>query len=847
MCFFNGGQSVADFIKNLIGMLQNTNSSILRPNDYGLTPHTERDENGLDANGQPPVFLKPESLLADAFGDEEELNLDLRRLRPLKKEDIQQQQAAAAAQVNTDSTPPHLLKPFKIPPLPTPPSHSALRYTSLSKLKRLRPPADAPPEVLVVSTLIPPCSLPEHLAKCLPEGMRTLSLTSSLQARASSAIANAIAASSSDASAASVPSQATTKKAMKAAEQLQRKIDEYANHVYDMLLARGVGEDPHLKLQMEAARANAKSSVKGERIGTSSAELAADGKQTMWGGYEDQIPIKLHDNNKLEVPLIFVSTKKVPEPLPKRFDVTQDCFVITTQRCVQIEAGAIVEELPLGSDSGNILKLPKETDDGTPGRCPIHLIVKNAIEIELEEAAAAAAENEDGEEEEHESAPASSSATPINRRQRARAKSISRQTQVSFYVPNPDIAGFIEEYLMYFQEKSSLESQLGLIEQARLDRIEHYKTERCLRGWTFLLKSLVGPIIFGPLRQPVYENTIKQLFAKLQQMDLKQVKITSLKLVDFKIPELDAEALQTTQDGDQIPALRLRDWIGHPHHMYTFDIFWSAPTFCIKFQISGKKIVSFKLELEMKGIEVRGSLRLRSSPYEPEKAAVSFVAVPQLSFGVGSHVVIGSVKLPFQRAIEKIIYAQIQAAIESGLRENIVGDKWQSIHFEKSGLSLQLDRWWGINQYPFKYDGTDDEDMMSLALVVTTQAEKSLSETVKEMRSNRDKMQAWLGHSRGVNPTGAAAAAAASASSSNGQHSKRSSIGAKDRDNGDSSHRSMKQSTPPKSRRQPSEDDDEPNSAPSPAPKPKKSPAPPATSARRKSRAQIDEDQEEED
>lgn len=201
-----------------------------------------------------------------------------------------------------------------------------------------------------------------------------------------------------------------------------------------------------------------------------------------------------------------------------------------------------------------------------------------------------------------------------------------------------------------------------------------------------------------------------------------------------------------------------------------FDIFWHAPSFYIKLEISGKKLVSFKLELEMRGIEVRGTLRLKSSPYEPEKGAVSFVSVPQVSFGVGSHVIVGSVKLPFQRAIEKVIYTQIQSAIETGLKENVVGEKWVSIHYEKSGLSLQLDRWWSIAQYPFQYDGQDDEDMMSLALVVTTQAEAGLSETVKEMRRNRDRMQKYLGQRSGAPVTvpaaSAAAAAAASSSSS---------------------------------------------------------------------------------
>lgn len=869
MCDLRGGQSVSDFTRNLIAMLQNTNAIVLRAREYGLTPRVDRDEDGLDEHGAPPVFLKPDSLLADAFRDEDELDLDLRRLKPLKKQEPVDPNSAAASLAGPPPPP-----PFRMPTLPVPPAHTVLHYTALAKLKRLKPPADAPPEVLVVSTLVPPCSLPEHLARSLPQGMQTLSLIASLQARASSAsTAGAVAGKSNGAIAtpASSSSHLTSeeKKAAKAAEQLQRKIDEYSNHVYDLLLARGIGEDPQLTLQLAAARASARAvgaglgNKDGDRIATSTTgdgdddESNAPPPEERWGGWDEHIEVRAQDLNKVEVPLIFVSTKPLPTPVPKKFDVTTDCFVITTQRVVQVSAGRIIEDLALGSDSGNILKLPKTTDDGTPGMCPIHLLVKNAIEIEREEAILEARENGtyvsgmfdeagDGYDDDDPS---------VSRRARARSRGGGgpKQRTVSFYVPNPDIAGFIEEYLMYFQEKTSLESQLGLIEQARLDRINHYATERSLRGWTVLLKSLVGPIIFGPLRQPVYENSIKQVLAKVQQMDLKQVKITSLKLVEFRIPELDADALLNSKDGDQIPSLRLADYAGHPHHTYTFDIFWSAPSFYLKLEISGKKIVTFKLELEMRGVEVRGSLRLRSSPYEPEKAAVSFVSVPQISFGVGSHVIIGSVKLPFQRAIEKIIYQQIQAAIENGLKENVVGDKWQSIYYEKSGLSLQLDRWWSMAQYPFKYDGTDDEDMMSLALVVTTQAEKSLSATVKEMKANRDKMENCLGHQRGGVPAAAGGpggvtaggghTAPPSSAHATPSHSRQSTL----TDSPDRPQRKKSTAKPPPAEVDPMDSDEDDPRPPKQSQRRSVNATPNGTSARRKSKAERQEEPEEEE
>jgi hypothetical protein len=170
------------------------------------------------------------------------------------------------------------------------------------------------------------------------------------------------------------------------------------------------------------------------------------------------------------------------------------------------------------------------------------------------------------------------------------------------------------------------------------------------------------------------------------------VKITSLKLVEFAIPHLEPPSGAHARDGDQIPSLRLASFEPHPDNSYVFDIYWHAPSFLVKLEISGRKIVSFKLELELRGIEVRGSIRLRSSPYAPENSAVSFVSVPSVVMSVGSHVVVVSVKLPFQRSIEKLIYTQMHAAIENALKEHIVGDKWVSIYYEKSGLSLLLDR-----------------------------------------------------------------------------------------------------------------------------------------------------------
>ena len=154
--------------------------------------------------------------------------------------------------------------------------------------------------------------------------------------------------------------------------------------------------------------------------------------------------------------------------------------------------------------------------------------------------------------------------------------------------------------------------------------------------------------------------------------------------------------------------------------------------------------MSFKLELEMRGVEVSGCVLLRSTPYAPEQLAVSFAEVPSLSFGVSSHVVVGSVRLPFQQSIERLLTTQIQQVLTQQLSERACAPRWVSVYFAKSAVSLLLDRWWSIAKFPFKFDGRDDEEMMGLALVVTTQAEQVVGETLREMRKRREEMEGFM-------------------------------------------------------------------------------------------------------
>lgn len=375
MLFPASGQSVRDFIRSVVAMLQTTNATLLRSDDYGLTPHAARDEQGRDASGAPPVFLHPESRLADAFDDSPELHLDLRRL-PGRATQVAQQgreEPAGGApghsrSYSTSGAPPSPSSATAAssaaaaaaaaaarlpPPAPTPPAHAALHASTLSKLRRLRPPADLPPNVLVLTSLTPPCSLPASLARSvqLPADLSTSALQLALSSRqvsvpaSASASAQSIAASSAGSVARASPQPESSppsgkepsRKEKREAERLARKLDEYAAHVYDLLLARGIGDDPQTKLQMATAALVGNKSSRpraggGERIGTSAA--MGSGGDEMWGGWDESPlpPSHREEAERMEVPLLFVATAKLPDPLPKRYDVTQGPTQADTSR-----------------------------------------------------------------------------------------------------------------------------------------------------------------------------------------------------------------------------------------------------------------------------------------------------------------------------------------------------------------------------------------------------------------------------------------------------------------------------------------------------------------------------------
>lgn len=474
-----------------------------------------------------------------------------------------------------------------------------------------------------------------------------------------------------------------------------------------------------------------------------------------------------------EVAMFFMAMRAPTQQNKKKFDITEFCSVLTTHRMLQVEGGVIVREMKIGPGSGAIISVPQRhavtPANASPvnvalGAAPHYMKMKMRLRLLKNDAANVTESDEEeegdgdndvilmnhidanGVDDDVDIDDDANDGDDVASKARRLKKHHQRTTlsSVSFDVPSADTAAYLQTYITYLQSTLEISQQLHSILDNPSSALTSSPYKHALLGWTMLLKSFIGPLVFGPLRLPLYTHQIKQLLARVQQMSLKSIEISSLKLLQFYLPrpELREDGSETGEDF--IPSLSLRSFKGHPDHEYLFDVSWSCPSFLVRVEIQGKKIMSFKLEIEMRGIEVSGSVILKSSPYAPEKLAVSFASLPSLAFGVGSEVIVGSVKLPFQKSIEKIITTQIQQVLAQQLQDKIVYPKWVPIYFAKSNVSLLLDRWWSIAKFPFTYSKKDDEEMMGLALVVTTQAEQVLVETMQEMRERREQMEEFM-------------------------------------------------------------------------------------------------------
>ena len=803
VCQLDQQPTIRSFTAQLIGMCQATNTQLLEASDWGLS--NPRDDEDDDPNA-PVVFLHPDTAISLILAEQaDEPELDLNRLRAARAKPsprvlsrLQQSADAddepssnsasrngttpsaahgrlshqpsftrissddeqeagqwlrlfkvvtgrgAEKEVRYSREPSSVKSPFDPPDAPLPAQQTAMRYELLNQLKHVKLPAGALPPGLVC--LLPPAALP-------PFGPTSAHLSAPTGSQRELSRSGSSSSLSPQQTAKQQQQTVKSKQEKKAEEDRRRERDKEAAAIDATLVslaARGIG---HVRL---ARPANGKKK-KGEEEDDDedSAEMEEERQRRLrfaWCGGER------------EVPLLFAALPAPPAATPnkqkKKPDPTDNCFVLTSLRALMLEGGVLVAEMRIGPGSGGVASVPKRRPVETAGgsevvrmRWKVRLLSNEQSNV-----------NEMGDDDDSNSDDGDGDELPADGDELAEDEEIAenghggrrvshskpRFSYVTFSVPSTQQVAYIQQYILYMQSTSTLTQTLSTLSSssAMSSSLQSASSsaQHALLGWTFLLKSFMGPLVFGPLRLPLYTHQIKQLLARVQQMQLKNVAIHSLKLMQFHLPHPELTADGEEQLEDFIPSLSLRSFRGHPHHEYTFDVRWSCPSFLVRVEIVGKKVVSFRLELEMRGIEVAGCVLLRSTPYAPEQLAVSFAAVPSLSFGVASQVVVGSVRMPaaVQQSLERLIAQQVQKVLAQQLNERALYPKWVSVYFPASPLSLLLNRWWSVAKFPFKFDGRDDEEMMGLALVVTTQAETVVSETLREMRQRREEMEGYM-------------------------------------------------------------------------------------------------------
>ena len=831
VCQLSQEATVRSFTAQVVGMCQATNTALLEPSDWGLS--NPRDED--DDPDAPLVFLHPDTAIALILGEQaDEAELDLNRLKaarvkpparaPSRVQPVEAEDEPGSNEVSRNGAPsmgtpgrlshqssfrvssddeqevgqwvrlfrvtvgrgadketrwskdPALVKShFSPPDTPLPAQQTAMRYSLLQQLKRSKPPAAALPPGLIC--LLPPADVPSLSS---PPASAHLTAGGSSQHELSRS-------NSSSQLSPHAGKQVRSKQEMKAEQDRLKERQREAASIdatVVALAAKGIGR---VRVVKQASAKKKKGEEEEDEEGAEMEEERQHKARFAWCGGER------------EVPLLFASLPAPPSATPskqkKKADPTDNCFVLTSLRALTVENGAVVAELRIGPGSGGVVSVPKRRPVETAGGSEV-VRMRWKVRVLSNEASNV---NEMGEEDDSGSddgtdppadgdEPAEVDEDGLENGHSGRRVSHSkpRFTYVTLSVPSTQQVAYIQQYILYMQSTVTLTQTLSILSSnsAMNSSLQSASSSanHALLGWTTLLKSFMGPLVFGPLRLPMYTHQIKQLLARVQQMQLKNVAIHSLKLLQFHLPHPELSDTGEVQQEDFIPSLSLRSFRPHPHNEYTFDVRWSCPSFLVRVEITGKKVVSFRLELEMRGIEVAGCVLLRSTPYAPEQLAVSFVSVPSLSFGVASQVVVGSVRMPaaVQQSLERLIAQQVQKVLAQQINERAIYPKWISVYFAKfepnhpspgtaecstatiafgttltrllvpfavwfrSPLSLLLDRWWSVAKFPFKFDGRDDEEMMGLALVVTTQAEVVVSETLREMRQRREDMEGFM-------------------------------------------------------------------------------------------------------
>lgn len=160
--------------------------------------------------------------------------------------------------------------------------------------------------------------------------------------------------------------------------------------------------------------------------------------------------------------------------------------------------------------------------------------------------------------------------------------------------------------------------------------------------------------------------------------------------------------------------------------------------------------MSFRLELELSGLEFHGTLRLRTSPYDNGEMKINFVQPPRITMSVSSHVQAGGVKLPvaIQRTIERKISDKMIEAMTQAVAEKMCGDQWIPVAMAPDAFSEAMSKWSAVAEYPFKFkqveSSSDEVEMMRYALNAAIEAEHQVELKLQSIRDKRDRLQNFL-------------------------------------------------------------------------------------------------------
>lgn len=123
---------------------------------------------------------------------------------------------------------------------------------------------------------------------------------------------------------------------------------------------------------------------------------------------------------------------------------------------------------------------------------------------------------------------------------------------LTFHAPNSEVATYLCNALLWHQDRQHLEESLRICQMQSDATSGDATLKRNMFAWTLVAKSVVGPLLFSSHRLRFYEVVMKQVLARVEQLDIKQVQIKRLQLLELQMPTLHRLETQDDQALDRI-------------------------------------------------------------------------------------------------------------------------------------------------------------------------------------------------------------------------------------------------------------------------------------------------------